>query len=266
MRRGRYRPPFDFRVTRRCLLQDLNVRTLDRTSSFAALAAENAFIDVFRVRATAHPHGGADAIRVPQVKGREVYAFRGGRYVYATWFDSAHGRPEIVWLLAVREAEEGSDATSAGEILAALEQSSELFPAGIDYLRLELDRRKLDTADFAERARADARDLVGGAAKQLSSDGEVAGIRVRLAWVGHDAYVALYVAVGTEPIVGERSRAEFALTSERFLLVIESVRQAAEHVYGELVLARPIDQWPRTLKELESECSIYLLVFEVPMR
>lgn len=184
----------------------------------------------------------------------------------ATWFDSRHPPQGIVWLLGAQihdERHKGS--ADAYDIFERLDRDDALFPLDVDYGRLELDRRKQDTEQFSEIVRRDARALIDKVAADGSATGELAGVQTRAQLSDDvDDLIGLFVAVSTRPVRGRLSGMEFALTNERFLMVGEAVRQAAEQLFGPEVLADETQSPPDSLRQLQPGWRFFLLVFERP--
>jgi hypothetical protein len=76
-----------------------------------------------------------------------------------------------------------------------------------------------------------------------------AGVPARAVWQSdEEGTVALSVAVCREPIVGLRSGETFPLTHERFALLMEAVRAAAERIHKPEVLAEELQMFPGGLR------------------
>lgn len=163
---------------------------------------------------------------------RPVFKLTAGRMRGGTWFDRTRPPQGIVWLLAAEWHEEGKEGRAdAYDIIGDLSESGELFPAEIDYLRLELDRRRWDLASFAEDLTHDAYELAAVALPD-GTKGSVAGVPVRLVVVEEETLVCVYGAVSQRPARGRRSGIEFALDEKRFLAVQAGIHQAFEKIHG----------------------------------
>ncbi len=175
----------------------------------------------------------------------------------ATWFDRDN---EVVWLLGAAEHDERHKGKSdAYDILAHLDARNELFPTDADRTWLELDHRRLDTENFADDVQRDAEELVRAAQSEGSAAGTLAEVPARAVWQSDAAgMVALSVAVSREPIVGARSGMEFSLTHERFVLLMEAVRSAAERIHKPEVLAEELSSFPGGLRNERA----LILIFE----
>jgi hypothetical protein len=254
------KPPHDCRLTIRCLKACFGFRVELGTLSFKALRSENTFIDHFFERRQGDDVGGESGERILQVKSRPVFSLHSGRTRGATWFDTGQPPQGVVWLLGAELHDERHKGTSdAYDIFGRLDEAEELFPMPADYKLLELGRRRLDTANFAEDARTDAKELVREAADSGRSAGRLAGIPARLVWDADDAGgVTLSVAISMQPVKGARSGLQFPLTQQRFLLASEAVRQAAEDLYKPEVLAEQTFEFPGGLTNERA----FVLVFE----
>ena len=102
--------------------------------------------------------------------------------------------------------------------------------------------------------------------RDLTAEGYVAQVPVKLMWEVDDALLALHIAVAEAPQLGPRSHEELPLSAERFLLTVGAVRQAAESMFGRASFADAIYEWPPGLQDLEAQHRGYLLVFERPAR
>jgi hypothetical protein len=256
-------PPHDCRLTARCLREAFHPLHLRAGESFANLRSENSVIDRFFERRENDPDGGEGGERVVQVRSRPVFKLTSGRTRAATWFDVEHPPQAVVWLLdAQLHDERHQGRADAYDRFAELEAADQLFPTDVDYKWLELDRRRLDTESFAADVRRDARRLVEEARRSGRANGTLAGVPSRLAWeAGQGDLPSLYVAVSTQPVVGQRSGYEFPLTNARFLLLAEAVRQAGESLLGPQVLVGEQLAAPAVLGRRDGE-RIVLVVFE----
>jgi len=253
-------PPHDCRLTIRCLKASFGFRADLATLSFEDLRSQNTVIDRFFERRQNDERGGEGGERIGQVKSRPAFALHSGRMRGATWFDQSRPPQAIVWLLAVEEHDERHKGRSdAYDRIAKLEASGELFPTETDHKLLELDRRRLDTSSFADDVKASATALVATAAETGRASGELANVPARLVWNRDaDGAVTLHVAISSKPMNGPRSGFEFPLTDERFLLLAEAVRQAAEALYKPEVLAEPVWDFPGGLRDERA----FVLVFD----
>ena len=255
-----FKPPHDCRITIRCLKQSFGFSLELTTLSFERLRSENTVIDHFFERRQNDPRGGEGGERIQQIKSRPVFSLHSGRTRGATWFDTSRPPQAIVWLLGAEwhdERHKGSK--DAYDVFAALEAAGDLFPGSADYKLLELDRRRLDTASFAWDVKHDAKKLVAQAESTGGASGTLAGVPARLHWKADSrGTVILTVAVSTVPVRGPRSGLEFPLTQERFLLLGEAVRQAAEEIYKPEVLADETFDVPGGLNNERA----FLFVFE----
>jgi hypothetical protein len=255
-----FSPPHDCRLTIRCLKASFGFRVDIHSVSFEALRSENSFIDHFFDRRQNDARAGEGGERIAQIKTRPAFSLHSGRTRGATWFDKSRPPQGIVWLLGAEAHDERHKGSAdAYDIFAALDANGTLWPIGTDYKLLELDRRRLDTATFADDVRSDATTLVTQAAESGRASGTLAGVGARLVWE-RDAggSVTLHVAISTQPIVGPRSGLEFALTQHRFVLLSEAVRQAAEDLHKPEVLAEEIYDFPGGLSNERA----FVLVFE----
>jgi hypothetical protein len=257
-------PPFDCRVTRDCLHNDLRLG-VPLTATFADLRSEHTLVDVFFESCEHSSTGGPDATRLSG-RGRPIYLMRYGRWVGATLFDTTVRTRGIVWLLAALALDDPEDMLPVETDLAERRRTNRLYPQTIDYARVQLDLRRADTEDFAEEARRDARALMQAVEHDLTAEGHIARMPVVLAWEVDDALLALHIAVSEEPQVGPESHQELPLSADRFLLTVGAVRQAAESMFGRAAFADAIDEWPSGLRELAATHRGYLLVFERPAR
>lgn len=257
-------PPFDCRLTRDCLHNDLRLG-LPLTATFADLRPEHTFVDVFFEQCENSSTGGPEASKLPG-RGRPTYLLRYGRWVGATWFDTNIPGRGIVWLVAALALDDPDDIGPAEEDFANRRRRSRLFPQAIDYERVQLDLRRGDTKDFAENARRDARALVQKAKRDLTAEGHIARVPVKLAWEVDDALLALHIAVSEVPQPGPHSHLELPLSAERFLITVGAIRQAAESMFGRVTFADAIQEWPPGLHDLVDPHRGYLLVFEPPAR
>jgi len=253
-------PPHDCRLTARCLRETFGFR-LAPGELFETLRGENTLIDHFFERRQNDAEGGEGGKRIVQVKTRPVFGLSSGRMRAATWFDMSRPPQGIVWLLGGEihdERHKGS--RDAYDIFGQLEANGTLFPSDVDYKWLELDRRRADTHSFADDVRRDARKLLKLTRSAGRAEGSLAGVDAWLQW-GEErgGLAALYVAVSTEPITGARSGYTFPLTNERFLLVAEAVRQAAEDLVGPEVLGDELSRPPDGLGAPHSTRAFFLL-------
>jgi hypothetical protein len=230
-------PPNDCRITLRCLKQTFEFR-LSLGADFATLRSDNSVIDHFFEQRERDESGGEGGERVAQITSRPCFKLTSGRMRGATWFDRTRPPQGIVWLLgAERHDDRHKGKSDAYDLLAALEANGTLFPAELDYKRLELDRRRWDTSSFGKDLRADADALADGVLSRGDTRFKVVNVPVRVSTQREDDMLAVYVAVSTRPVRGPRSGLEFPLTTERFLLIQEGIREALERRLGKEVLA-----------------------------
>lgn len=192
-----------------------------------------------------------------------MHALRYGAHLGATWLDPTRPPGSIVWLLAVARLDEFSTELEAVGQIAAREGTN-LYPSPLDYARLELDQRRLDTGSFAEAARRDARALIARARPDATTETTIAGIPVAALWKRDGDYLGLFLAVSSAPVRGQRSRLAFPLTTSRFLLIAEAVRQAARNIYPPEILADEPREIPEELRQFGQDPRVFLLLFEVP--
>lgn len=158
---------------------------------FSVLRTQNTLIDVFFERRETDPAGGEGGKRISQVRTRPVFGLTSGRMRAATWFDTGCPPQAVVWLLdAQLHDERHKGSADAYDVFAQLEAAGRLFPVELDYKWLELDRRILDTASFADDVRADAHALVDGARQNGRANGTIAGVPARLAWEQREGDIA----------------------------------------------------------------------------
>lgn len=257
-------PPYDCRLTRDCLHNDLRLG-LPLAATFSDLRSEHTLVDVFFERCENSSTGGDDATRL-KGRGRPVYLMRYGRWVGATCFDKSIPGVGIVWLVAALASDDPDDIGSAEADFIKRRKGSRLFPQEIDYARLQLDLRRVDTEDFAEEARRDARALMQRAEQSLMAEGYIARVPVQMVWEVDDSLLALHLAVSEAPQSGPHSHEALPLSAERFLLTVGAVRQAAESMFGQATFADAIHKWPPDLQEPARPYRGYLLVFERPVR
>jgi hypothetical protein len=230
------RPPHDCRITLRCLKATFGFK-LPLGKTFADLRTENTLIDKLFDQRENDEHGGEGGERVSQIRERPAFKLTSGRMRGATWFDVSRPPQGVVWLLgAGMHDERHKGRRDAYDLLAALEERGELFPQEIDYRRLELDRRRLDTESFAEDALANAGGLFAAAisADDSRSSGLLAGVSVRVIIDRANAggVSTAYIAVSTDAARGPRSGLEFPLTQERFELLAVAFRTVVEQATG----------------------------------
>lgn len=252
-------PPHDCRLTIRCLRECFEFNVELETLSFEALRSENTVIDQFFDRRQNDEAAGETGERILQVKTRPVFSLHSGRTRGATWFDQTHPPQGVVWLLGVEMHDERHKGSrDAYDVFGRLDASGQLFPTELDYKLLELDRRRLDSATFADSARRDAATLIRDVAKKGRVRGAVAEVAVRAVWeASDDGTVTLQAAVSLEPVIGARSGLPFPLTQERFLLLAEAVRHAAEDMHTPEVLAEEVYDFPGGLRNERA----FMLVF-----
>lgn len=256
--------PHDCRLTVRCLREDFGF-ALPLEAYFESLRSVNSVIDVFFERRENDPRCGEGGERIRQIRSRPIFALHFGRTRGATWFDTTHPPQGVVWLLGALPHDERHKGTSdAYDIFERLEQEGVLFPQEADYERLELDRRKRDTEPFAEMVRRDARELIDAASTNSRATGTLAGVNVHLVWEPVQEFIALWAAVSTQPMVGPLSGYEIPLTNDRFLMLGEAMREAAENLYGPEVLAEERKEPPDVFQNAENGYRFFLLVFQGP--
>lgn len=227
---------------------------------FSSLRSENSLIDVFFERRERDHAGGETGKVIGQIRSRPAYGLTYGRMRGATWFDKTMPPQGIVWLLGAEKHDERHKGRSdAYDILGALDAAGQLFPQPIDYERLELDRRLLDSQNFADDARRDSRQLIEKVLAETRAEGEIARVPCRLVFQKANGLAAVFAAVSVKPVVGDRSGLPFPLTNERFLLLAEAVRAAAEDLLGPEVLAEEDPRFPGGLDDERG----FVLVFEL---
>lgn len=221
------------------------------TEDFSVLAGRDDDIRRFIERRQDDADGGETGERVAQITSKPCFKLTSGRWRGATWFDQGHPPQDIVWLLGLEwHDERAKGRNDAYDILATLDDSGELFPKAIDYKRLELDRRRRDTENFASDARADAVQLAQNLLKATANvRHEVAGIPVTGVTRNEDGVQLAYFSVSEAPVTGQRSGLLFPLTSERFDLLRAAVVEAFEHETKDEVLSdtSPATPYPLTL-------------------
>ncbi len=256
--------PHDCRLTLRSLREDFNY-SLPLDTDFESLRSINTLIDVFFERRANDPRGGEEGERIATIRSRPAFALHSGRTRAATWFDTTRPPQGIIWLLGAHLHDERHKGRSdAYDFFGRLDQNDDLFPEELDYERLELDRRIRDAEPFAENVRRDARSLIDEAESTGRVSGPVAGVPVHLIWETADEFIALWAAISTKPIRGELSGYEIPLTNQRFLMLGEAMRQAAENLYGPEVLADERKEPPDAFQSLDRDFRYFLLVFKTP--
>ena len=252
----------DCRITHRCLRHDLRLR-LPVTATFASLAPENTFVDVFFERLQNSPDGHAEnEASIPELgEGRDVFLLRYGGRLGLTWLDLRYPPATIVWLLAVMEVDEVRGERGALADLGERERDGVLYPDEFDYARFKLERRKLHTSQFGEMARRDARQAMHTTGADGPVQHEIAGISVLILWKRINDYLGLYVAVSNE--MAKVDGNETPLTNDRFMLVAEAVRQAARSLFGPELLAEEPTQYPSELNQL-ADPRVFVFLFGAP--
>ena len=127
--------------------------------------------------------------------------------------------------------------SDASDILGKLDAAGALFPAEIDYKRLELDRRRWDTTSFAADLRDDADRLASAVLGMGDVPETIVNVPIRVVLQHDNGMLGVYVAVSTRPVTGVRSGLPFPLTPERFLLIQEGVREAIQRKIGQDVVS-----------------------------
>lgn len=252
----------DCRITHRCLRNDLGLR-LPVTATFASLAPEDAFVDVFfeRLQNARNGHAENEAPIPALGEGREVFPLRYGGRLGLTWLDLRYPPTTIVWLLAVMEVDELSGEQGVLAHFAERERNGGLYPDEFDYARFDLERRKLQTSQFGEMARRDARQAMNTTGADGPIQDEIAGISVLILWKRVNDYLGLYVAVSGK--VASIGSSEIPLTNDRFLLVAEAVRQAARSLFGPELLAEEPTQYPPELDQIDDP-RVFVFLFGAP--
>lgn len=229
------KPPHDCRITARCL-KALCGFPWPLEKPFSDLRNENSVVDDFFELRENDERGGEGGERVRQIKRRPAFKLTSHRMRGATWFEKHNPPQGLVWLLGAEFHDERHQGRSdAYDILAALDSKGELFPRDPDYKRLELDRRRRDTADIAEDVRRDAADLIATVVPRGGS-GTVARVAVDVIVEQDDSLMTVYVAVSEKPVLGHHTGLRFSLTEERFLGIQAGVLQAFEDCFGRPVL------------------------------
>jgi hypothetical protein len=240
-----FAPPHDCRITLRCLKSSFGfTHDAGRYIGFEHFRTENTCIDRFFDRRQNDVAGGEGGERIQQIAVTTAFSLHSGKTRGATWLDKSQPPQAIVWLLGAEQHDERHKGRSdAYDILGNL--GEDILPAEVDYKLLELDRRRLDTINFADDVMRDAKALVTVSRSRRSAAGTLAGVPARLVWQDHDdGHVSLSVAISTDPVPGERSGFDFPLTQERFLLLAEAVRQATEKVFKPEVLKDELFDFP----------------------
>lgn len=142
-------PPHDCRITLRCLKETFGFG-LPLSSDFRSLRTENSLIDRFFEQRENDEAGGETGERVRQIATRPAFKLTFARMRGATWFDQTQPPQAVVWLLGAEQHDERHKGKSdAYDILGQLDRNKTLFPSPLDYKRLELGRRRLDSISFA---------------------------------------------------------------------------------------------------------------------
>lgn len=229
---NRLDPPFDCRITLRCLQTTFSGYRLPADRDFESLRSENSLIEHFFERRQNDPQGGEGGERISQIRSRPAFKLTSGRMRAATWFDRDHPPQGIVWLLGAEQHDERHKGRSdAYDVLGALDQSGELWPQEIDYERLELDRRRWDQEFFGADVQRDAAELVARIPGR--AEGALAGVPTRIRTTESGSLLSVYVAVSTRPIPGPRSGLPIALTEERFALIQIAIAAALDAALGQ---------------------------------
>lgn len=233
-------PPHDCRITLRCLKSTFDF-ALPLDQDFASLRNVNSLIDkLFEMRQD-DERGGEGGERVKQIETRPCFKLTSGRMRGATWFDRDHPPQGIVWLLGAEMHDERHKGKSdAYDILAKLDAAGQLFPAEIDYKRLELHRRRWDTSSFSTDLRSEAATIARTALENGRVETTLVGVQVRAIVERENSMLGVYVAVSVRPVRGPRSGLPIGLTEERFLLLQEGIRAAVEKQLGTSTLAGEI--------------------------
>jgi hypothetical protein len=252
------RPPYECRITARCLRGDLGL-ALSHTATFDSLATKSEYLaEFFEQLAVA----GAAGSRIRAIESREVFSFSDELTLGATWLDETKSPIGIVWLLAAVGLD-SVGSLGARERLAARERT-DLFPSAIDYARFDLDRRKLDTGDFASAATRDATAFVTQRRFGTPIVGKIAGVPVAALWKGDRDYVGVYIGISQEPIEGLYSEQKIRLTTGRFLLIAAAVRRALRSALGEPLIDEEPRELPRELRAAVRDPRAILLVYNLP--
>lgn len=229
------KPPHDCRITARCI-RSLCGFAWPLEKPFSDLRSENSVVDDFFELRENDERGGEGGERVRQIKRRPAFKLTSHRMRGATWFEKDNPPQGLVWLLGAEFHDERHQGRSdAYDILAALDSKSELFPRDPDYQRLELDRRRRDTAEIAEDVRRDAAELIASVVPSGGS-GTVAGVAIDVIVEQDESVMTVYVAVSEKPVLGRHSRLRFSLTEQRFLGIQAGLVRAFEELLGPPVL------------------------------
>lgn len=259
-----FKPPHDCRITARCFRASFGFR-IERPYDFSAFRGENTAVDTFFSKRENDPDGGEGGEKVSKVRKRPVFALHIGKKCRgATWFDKTKPPQAIVWLLAVEPHDERfKGKRDAYDVFAKLEVAGDLYPTPTDYKLVEFTRRIRETANFGSDAREDAKALLVDVVRSAGYlVGTVAQVPVRFAVVEYGELLRISVAVSESPVTGVLSGERFSLTDERFLLLAESVRRAAEDLFGEADAEAPTFDFPR---KLQNERAFELLFPRSPL-
>jgi hypothetical protein len=232
------KPPHDCRITARCLKATFSM-SLPPGRDFAELRDQNSLIDTFFERRQGDPLGGEGGQRVSQIRTKPAFKLTSGRMRGATWFDRERPPQDIVWLLGAEQHDDRHKGKSdAYDILGRLDDDNELFPEGVDYQRLELDRRRRDSDSFVDDVHRDACAVVDGLCPG-EHRATLGGVPVRVIVEELDV-IAVHVAVSTESVTGPLSGLEFPLTEQRFLAIQLGMQRALEATYVPPALLGPL--------------------------
>jgi hypothetical protein len=233
-----FAPLNDCRITVRCL-HSLKAKVV-LEDEFAVLRNESTLIDTFFEQRENDERGGEGGARVQQIRSRPAFKLTSGRMRGATWFDRDHPPQPVVWLLGAElHDERHKGRADAYDILGQLDASDQLFPAQIDFKRLESDRRRRDVANVADDVRRDAATAVAdlNSGEQQTT---VAGVPVRLIVSDNDGMTELFVAVSEAPVTGKHSGLPIELTSPRFLGIMAGISEAVEQAHQPPALAEEL--------------------------
>ena len=176
--------PYELRITRRCLSDDLS---FDATTEFS-VAVSHPIVHAFESQRSMNPTGGKTV--GPEAGERTIYRLgHGHEHRGATWFDQ-HER--VVWLCAYRLHRSG-DAEDAFPYFQELIRSGGIMPTEEDYesLFLDRDRRFVETLpQDAQALLARARSNLGAEETGLIGGEESTGVVVEVVETLEETHVA----------------------------------------------------------------------------
>ena len=190
--------PHALRITRRCLVDDLDVLT-PTSGQARAYVSVHRVVQAFINRRSQRPTGQETFRCATREVGKTIYTFHDGDNRGATWHETSEGDAaddlpalNVVWLLGCRPAHDYD---------ALCNLKERLLPATVDYQAI-LDEESLAFATvivqevpaLAELARQRKGQIVEGVLGER--------IPVRLYWDPEDEAPLLTVAVRTQPLPG----------------------------------------------------------------